>query len=114
MSEKWTPKELYKFLNCRYFRSRLPDIPVVWSKQLGRGKERQTLGWAQFDDETKRPVRICLNPKYKGAFVIWVQTLIHEMVHVEQWKLPRKQEHGRKFQKRIKQLVALGAYNGLL
>ena len=40
-------------------------------------------------------------------------TLLHEMVHVEQWKLPRKQAHGRKFQKRMKQLAAVGAFNGI-
>lgn len=61
-----------------------------------------------------KPVRIVLNPKYKNAFVIWAGTLLHEMVHGGQWKLPRRLAHGNKFHKRIKQLVNRGAYRNLL
>ena len=116
MSEKelWTPKSLYRFWNARYFRGRLPDIPVYFSKRLGAGSERHTMGCASFDDETMRPLRIQLNPRYKNAFVIWAATLLHEMVHIEQWKIQKSQAHGRKFIKRMKQLVALGAYNPFL
>lgn len=116
MNEKWTPKDLYQFWNGRYFRSKLPDIPVVWSKVYHSGRNRRILGGTIFEkvDGILKPTRIVLNPKYKNAFVVWSTTLIHEMTHVEQWELPRKQAHCRKFQKRIKQLVALGAYNGLL
>lgn len=116
MSEKkelWTPKSLYKFWNCRYFGSRLPDIPVYFSKTLGKGRERRTMGCSSFDDNTGRPLRIQLNPRYKDAFIIWAATLLHEMVHVQQWKIQKNQAHGRKFQKRMKQLAALGAYNCL-
>ena len=115
MSERelWTPKSLYKFWNCRYFGSRLPDIPVYFSKQLGVGKERHTLGCSGFHDETGKPLYIKLNPKFRTSFVIWAQTLLHEMVHVQQWKIQKNQAHGRKFQKRMKQLAALGAYNSL-
>ena len=117
MSKKWKPKELYLFLNSRYFRGRLPDIPVVWSAKRHNGRENRNMGATIFQwgkDGVLRPTKIVLNPQYKNAFVIWAGTLLHEMVHVQQWKLPREQAHGRKFQKRIKQLVAVGAYNGLL
>ena len=41
-------------------------------------------------------------------------TVLHEMVHVEQWdKVTDRTMHGRKFQKRMKQLAARGAFNGL-
>jgi len=35
------------------------------------------------------------------------------MVHVEQWKVPTKQAHGNKFNKRMKRLANLGAFRGL-
>lgn len=107
---KWTPKQLYLFLNARYFRGALPNIPVVWSKDLHKGVRKHTMGSSWFDPETKLPKRITLNPKYKTAFALWAATLIHEMVHVQQWKVPEKQMHGRKFQKRMKQLAARGAF----
>lgn len=114
MKEKWKPKELYKFWNARYFRGKLPDIPVRWSASSYKGRDRYILGSTWLDSSTKLPVKITLNPLYKHAFVVWASTLMHEMVHVEQWDVPEKQAHGRKFQKRIKQLVARGAYKGML
>ncbi len=109
------PKDVYNLLNHKYFRSRLPDIPVVWSKShYGKRENRFGMGGTLFVGEPLKPVKIMLNPKYRNANVIWIGTLIHEMVHVEQWKLPRRQAHGRKFEKRIRQLVARGAYKTLL
>lgn len=111
----WTPKTLYQFWNSRYFRGRLPDIPVGFSAKYHAGyKERRSLGGTIMRGVPLKPTRIVLNPEYKKAFVIWASTLMHEMIHVEQWKLPRRLVHGRKFKKRIKQLVACGAYNNLL
>lgn len=112
--ELWTPKSLYRFWNSRYFGGRLPDIPVQWSKSKHQGKNRRYLGSTWFDQETHRPTKITLNPLYRAQFVVWAGTLMHEMVHVQQWRTPSGQEHGRKFQRRIKQLVARGAYNNLL
>ncbi len=111
----WKPKELYDFWNCRYFRGSLPDLPVEWSKKhYSQYRNRHSMGGTEMTGNPLKPIRVILNPKYKTAFVLWAQTLLHEMVHVQQWKLPRRMAHGRKFRKRIKQLVALGAYNGLL
>jgi predicted SprT family Zn-dependent metalloprotease len=43
-----------------------------------------------------------------------IMTVIHELVHVEQWdEVTDKTQHGRKFQKRMKQLAARGAFSGL-
>lgn len=113
--EKWKPKELYDFWNGRYFRGSLPDLPVHWGhKEYSVYRKRYNLGGTHMVGNPLKPIKITLNPKYKNAFVIWAQTLLHEMVHVQQWRLPRRLAHGRKFQKRIKQLVAAGAYNGLL
>lgn len=112
MANKWTAKGLYKFYNSRYFRGHLPDIPVVWSKSIyARGRLRNIMGSTWLDGETQRPVKITLNPKYRKHPKLWEATLLHEMVHVQQWRVPAKQAHGRKFQKRMKQLAALGAWN---
>lgn len=98
--QKWKPKELYDFLNARYFRGSLPDLPVQWSeKYYSQYRNRRYLGGTEMVGSPLKPVRITLNPKYKDVFVIWAQTLLHEMVHVQQWRLPRKQAHGRKFEK---------------
>lgn len=113
--ELCTPKSLYKFWNSRYFRGKLPDIPVGFSEKYHKSRtQRRTMGGTLMTGDPLKPIRIVLNPRYKDAFVIWAGTLMHEMVHVEQWKLPRRLAHGRKFNKRIKQLVSLGAYKNLL
>ena len=107
------PKDLYHFWNSRYFRSKLPDIPVRWSPNYYKGRNRKCLGSTWFDHKTKLPKLITLNPAMKPYSVIWQSTLLHEMVHVEQWKVPTKQAHGNKFNKRMKQLANLGAFRGL-
>jgi hypothetical protein len=100
------PKDLYEYWNRRFFRGRLPDIPVKWdNKSYSKG------GSAWFNHETKQPVKITLNPKYRDSRCVWQATLLHEMVHVEQWKLPEKQAHGRKFKKRMRELAASGAFD---
>jgi predicted SprT family Zn-dependent metalloprotease len=43
-----------------------------------------------------------------------IMTVIHELVHVEQWdEVTDKTQHGRKFTARMKQLANKGAFNGL-
>lgn len=109
-----TANELYDIFNSRYFRGRLPKIPIKWSHDLGfEGNRKGILGSTHYDGVTNRPKLISLNPKYKSSGTIWVTTLLHEMVHVEQWRTPAKQAHGHKFQKRMKQLANKGAFNGL-
>ena len=112
---KWTPKELYGFWNARYFGGRLPNIRVGFSKVLCQGKDFHRLGATEFwfKGDRKYPVRILLNDRYKNEFGVWAATLLHEMVHVQQWRTPTDQMHGRKFQKRMKQLAAAGAFNRL-
>jgi predicted SprT family Zn-dependent metalloprotease len=106
------PKDLYEYWNRRFFRGRLPDIPVYWSKtEYSSGRRKSKMGSTWLNHETKKPVKITLNPKYRDARAIWQGTLLHEMVHVQQWRVPEKQAHGRKFHKRMKQLAAAGAFN---
>jgi hypothetical protein len=112
-TKDWSPKDYYRFYNGRYFRGRLPDIPVEWSAKAFRKGDPNAgcLGVAWF--ESGVPLGIQLNVKYKEASAIWLRVLLHEMTHVEQASLPKAQAHGRKFNKRMKQLAAIGAFNGL-
>ena len=105
------PKDLYDFWNSRYFRGRLPDIPVYWSKaQFKTKRSRSRLGFAQFRHDNGKPVRIVLNPWTRSHRSIWQSTLLHEMVHVKQWKVPYSQAHGNKFNKEMKRLAVAGAF----
>jgi hypothetical protein len=69
------------------------------------------LGYAVGTED--RPKEIHLNPRFRGASGVWLRTLFHEIVHIEQWSLPAKDAHGPKFEKRMKQLAVAGAFNGL-
>ena len=100
------PRDLYPFYNARYFRNRLPDLPVVFRTDK---KMPNAVAVTEFRNGT--PVKIAINSRYKKAKSIWYFYLLHEMVHVEQRKLPRSQAHGHKFQRRMKQLANLGAFN---
>lgn len=116
-----TANDLYDLFNGRYFRNGLPKIPVRWSDpQYGFAKtHRNFMGYTYFLHEGKGrnlklvPEFIALNPKYKTASVIWVQTLLHEMVHVKQAYLPRRKAHGHEFNREMKRLANKGAFNGL-
>lgn len=111
-----TANELYDLFNRRYFRERLPKIPVRWVlPQDTEKRSRGALGCTLFrvGDGRLTPVEIRLHPKLRNSGTVWATTLIHEMVHVQQWRLPRSQAHGRKFNNRMKQLASLGAFNGL-
>lgn len=100
------PKDLYPFYNARYFRNCLPDIPVVFRPDK---KMPNAIAVTELQDGV--PLKIAINDKYKKIKSIWYFYLLHEMVHVEQCKLPREQSHGHKFQRRMKQLANLGAFN---
>lgn len=118
----YTATELYDLFNSRYFRGRLPKIPVRWVLPASTPKRsKHLLGATHFAHEripgTRRhkkvPVYISLHPKIKNMGVIWVMTLLHEMVHVEQHYLPESQAHGRKFEARMRDLANKGAFRTL-
>lgn len=105
-----TASEAYDILNSRYWRNRLPKVEILWPKYMLKEKPpliAQTVGGK------KRAEAIHFNPKYKNASTIWLRTLIHEMVHVEQWDVPLSRCHGNKFEKRMKHLASVGAFRGL-
>jgi hypothetical protein len=93
-------RRIYLNYNRRYFKGELPtDAEIVWEPLAG-----SLLGYQCGD-------KIALNAKMKHADVIWRGTLLHEMVHLE---LPAKVKHGPRFRKRMRELVAQGAFDGLI
>lgn len=116
----------YKLANRRYFGSKLPqtDIVIKFSDLPGK------LGMAYRESYTRKATvkerrdnklnksAVCvtkryhvrINKKYQDSVVIAVQTLLHEMIHVENWKW---HGHGKKFDRRMLKLAKAGAFNGL-
>ena len=102
-----TATECYNALNSNFFKGKLPPLRVYWNWK------RSSLGATAFDRESKRPLFITLNPHYRYLDRIWLPTLLHEMVHVEQWRLPIKDKHGVKFISRMRKLARDGAFDSL-
>jgi predicted SprT family Zn-dependent metalloprotease len=61
-----------------------------------------------------RKFLILVSPDLKKMQAVTVMTVLHELVHCEQWdEVSDRTQHGRKFENRMKQLVARGAFKGL-
>lgn len=108
-------KEIVNLANSRYFRNRLKNITIRWA----RDKEIRSQSLAVTRSphgkvEGPREFQILLSRDLKRMSGAAVMTILHELVHVEQWdKVTERTMHGRKFQKRMKQLAVRGAFNGL-
>lgn len=105
----------FETANRRYFRNRLKGVTVEWDRKLPEitlGTTRSQLGPVL---KGTRTFKILINPKLRGLTTVIILTLLHEMVHVEQWdKIGRRESyHGHKFQRRMKELAASGAFTGL-
>ena len=97
----------YRIFNRLYFRNRLPDIPVIWSRSRHRGWEARTV----YHEGERWPRRILMKYWMIAHPNIAQMKLLHEMVHVEQSHLPHSQAHGRAFHRRMKQLAQRGAFS---
>lgn len=95
-----SPPEAFALYNKRYFGGRLPSIPVGW-EQLPDAR-----GLCRYE-----PLQIVLDENLKEYETVWHMTLLHEMVHLKQRDLCRIADHGHKFQREMKRLAALGAFN---
>jgi SprT-like family len=102
-----TANECYDLLNRLHFRGKLPKIPVRWPRPP-KGKRWHWLGRTFIQDGVATEIH--LNPEYCAAPTIWSQTLLHEMVHVEQAHIPLRYKHGPRFQARMLQLAKKGAF----
>lgn len=120
------PEELFHLYNSRYFRGALPKCKIVWADIDSFGEYVPLYHKAyKTEDEAKKAIRsgeFATNGKVTHLIKLarwsrkqrrqWAFTLIHEMVHVELRNEPGDY-HGRKFQRRMKQLANRGAFNGL-
>jgi hypothetical protein len=99
-------QNVYRAFNSLYFRSKLPDIPVIWSNS----RQRDWNGRTVYYQGELWPKRIMLKRWLMGHPNIAQMILLHEMVHVEQSHLPHSQAHGNAFHRRMKQLAQRGAF----
>lgn len=96
----------YKVFNEHWWNGELPqDVDVIWAPVYGCCADLNVL----FNDPESYVLR--LNPRHAIDMNVCRINLIHEMTHIELW--PYK-AHGERFQKRIQELAAAGAYKGLL
>ena len=105
-----TAQEAYDSINRWWFKNKLPRVKVRWPRYMLKVRPQligQTVG-----DKTE-PKEIHLNPKFKDSSSVWLRTLIHEAVHVEQWDIPLRHCHGPRFEKRMRHLAEAGAFYGL-
>jgi hypothetical protein len=114
----------YKLANRWYFGNKLPlDVVIKFSDIAVMGvtgrepytrkatiKERRENKLNKTALCVTNRYHIRINKKYRDSMAIVVPTLIHEMVHVENWKL---RGHGKKFDRRMLELAKAGAFNGL-
>jgi hypothetical protein len=108
-------EEIFHVANSRYFRSKLKNVKIKWAK-TGIPRHAVAVTWSVSGSVPKGTRKFLIEisqdlRKYKSITIL---TVLHEMVHVEQWdKIKPGQDHGRLFQNRMKDLAAKGAFNGL-
>ena len=110
-------REIFHLANSRYFRNRLKNVTIRWARPEDK-ISRQALACTRSRHgkipKGERKFLILLSKELKKMSSVAVLTILHELVHVEQWdEVTDKTMHGRKFQKRMKQLAARGAFSGL-
>lgn len=109
-------EQIYHLANSRYFRGRLKNVKIKWVRKGFpsshiMARTRSVLGTVP---KGKRKFLIELDWALRRYRSVTIMTVIHELVHVEQWdKVKTGREHGRLFQNRMKDLAAKGAFNGL-
>jgi hypothetical protein len=113
-------EEYFHLFNSRYFRNSLPECRVVW-----RDLSKDGLMGSYYNDEktktcakTGKPIQetvhtIEIAKEYKTARRVWALVLLHEMVHLKLNGKDAGDGHGHKFQREMKRLATLGAFNGL-
>jgi hypothetical protein len=107
------PKEMFRIYNSRYFNGSLPDCTIRWEdlKIFGRYypiRERsEKFPNVVFVEHVIELARWSQNKPRQ-----WKLTLLHEMVHLKQWR-EKGNPHGHKFQREMKRLAGVGAFNRL-
>lgn len=94
-------KYWYRRYNKKFWKNRLPEIPV-------RFANIKDLGQTHF--EGHEPVYIQIKREMKFSRALSLMTLLHEQVHVF---LPDRIIHGPKFEAQMLRLARAGAFKGL-
>lgn len=109
-------KDIFDLANSRYFRSRLKNVTIRWAKDREIQPQSLAVTRSQHGKVPKgeRKFLILLSKELKKMSNVATMTVLHEMVHCDQWdEVTNRTMHGRKFQKRMKQLAARAAFSGL-
>ena len=108
-------EEIFHAANSRYFRSRLKNVKIKWGRDLPKSSMAVTRSQHGKVPAGTRKFFIEVDPGLRKYRAVTILTVIHELVHVEQWdRVPQHHSHhGRIFQNRMKDLAAKGAFNGL-
>lgn len=109
-------EEIFHIANSRYFGSRLKNVKIRWQKKSKMPPHAigNTISEHGAVPKGTRKFEIWISEDVKRFGSFTIMTVLHEMVHVQQWnKVTNKTCHGRLFNKRMKQLANLGAFNGL-
>lgn len=122
-----TATEAFRFYNSRYFRGRLPkNTRVIWKdlseiNAIGRFNPSYSLKAVRVRGPKKgqlrtvrsaRPtIELCKRTKFAPS--VWHRTLLHEMIHLKLDKKYPKGGHGHAFQREMKRLAKVGAFNAM-
>ena len=98
-------EQLYAEYNDLYFGGELPTIPVKW----GRVHKNHDAEFVTYVDGS---IAIVLAPRLKKFPCFFHMRLIHEMGHVK-LRGYKGDLHGPKFQREMRRLANMGAFNGL-
>jgi hypothetical protein len=106
--------ERYDAFNRAYFRDLLPrDIPVFYG--AGEGLEKVHIhGMTECTLENCETSWIRLSPELKPMPVVALMTLLHTMCHLKSvYAGEAYLNHGWKWQREMKRLANIGAFNGI-
>lgn len=108
--ESWLA-ELYDHLNEKHFGNRLPKVKIKICEHIRTPPwnpkyeeiTRSFMGITRWNSRGK-PIEIVLYKRALPTKDDWEQTLLHEMIHVEQLLEGREPKHDKKFIQRAKEL----------
>ena len=101
----------FDLFNARYFGGRLEVDRIEFATMRGLGHTSRVRVHHRRSKDDKWWIRI--SREYRGSSRISKGTLLHEMVHVEQRCMYSCGPRGRHFNRRMRELAALGAFDGI-
>lgn len=106
-------KRFYRRANRAYFGGKLPSKTIIqWDPELHR--REKCIGIMEYFPG--RIIEISLDPWLKRSWSIVAMTLLHEMAHIKLLMADpygSRVGHGPKFQREMRRLSRVGAFDGL-